>query len=109
MFDRQRFENIFEISELGRIHAMLPLKEMAEELASHLPKKHPQGKKPMFPAEGEPEQVLPESDPAVPADDPTIPEDDPAVSESTADSAAEASAEDNPAAHPEHPAPPPAN
>ena len=32
---------------------MLPLKEMAEELASHLPKKHPQGKKPMFPAEGE--------------------------------------------------------
>ena len=41
------------MSELGRIHAMLPLKEMAEELASHFPKKHPQGNKPIFPPEGE--------------------------------------------------------
>ena len=49
----KKYRESFEISELGRIHAMLPLKEMAEELASHLPKKHPQGKKPMFPAEGE--------------------------------------------------------
>lgn len=32
---------------------MLPLKEMAEELASHFPKKHPQGNKPGFPPEGE--------------------------------------------------------
>ena len=32
---------------------MLPLKEMAEELASHFPKKHPQGNKPSFPPEGE--------------------------------------------------------
>lgn len=32
---------------------MLPLKEMAEELASHFPKKHPQGNTPMFPPEGE--------------------------------------------------------
>lgn len=41
------------MSELGRIHAMLPMKEIAEELASHLPKKHPQGNRPMFPPEGE--------------------------------------------------------
>ena len=32
---------------------MLPLKEMAKELASHFPKKHPQGNKPSFPLEGE--------------------------------------------------------
>lgn len=32
---------------------MLPLKEMAEELASHFPKKHPQGNKTSFPPEGE--------------------------------------------------------
>ena len=32
---------------------MLPLKEMAEELASHFPKKHPQGNRPTFPPEGE--------------------------------------------------------
>ena len=41
------------MSELGRILAMLPLKEMAEELASHFPKKHPQGNRPTFPPEGE--------------------------------------------------------
>ncbi len=41
------------MSELGRIHAMLPLKEMADELASHFPKKNPQGNSPMFPPEGE--------------------------------------------------------
>lgn len=38
---------------LGHIHAMLPLKEMARELASHFPRKHPQGNTPMFPPEGE--------------------------------------------------------
>ena len=43
----------FESSELGRLHAMLPLKEMAEQLASAFPKKHPQGNTPMFPPEGE--------------------------------------------------------
>lgn len=32
---------------------MLPLKEMADELASHFPKKNPQGNTPMFPPEGE--------------------------------------------------------
>lgn len=32
---------------------MLPLKEMAEELALHFPKKHPQGNRSMFPPEGE--------------------------------------------------------
>lgn len=49
----KKYRQSFAISELGRIHAILPLKEMAEELASHFPKKHPQGNKPMFPPEGE--------------------------------------------------------
>ena len=49
----KKFRESFAVSELGRIHAMLPLKEMAEELASHFPKKHPQGNKPLFPPEGE--------------------------------------------------------
>lgn len=41
------------MSELGRIHSMLPLKEMADELFSHFTKKYPQCNKPMFPPEGE--------------------------------------------------------
>ena len=49
----KKYRASFAVSELGRIHAILPLKEMAEELASHFPKKHPQGNKPMFPPEGE--------------------------------------------------------
>jgi hypothetical protein len=49
----KKYHESFAVSELGRIHAMLPLKEMAEELASHFPKKQPQGNKPMFPPEGE--------------------------------------------------------
>lgn len=40
-------------SELGRIYAQLPLKEMAAELSSHFPKRHPQGNRPLFPREGE--------------------------------------------------------
>ena len=48
-----KYRESFAVSELGRIHAMLPLKEMAEELASHFPKKHPQGNRPTFPPEGE--------------------------------------------------------
>lgn len=49
----KKYRESFAVSELGRIHAILPLKEMAEELASHFPKKHPQGNRPMFPPEGE--------------------------------------------------------
>ena len=49
----QKYRASFAVSELGRIHALLPLKEMEEELAWHFPKKHPQGNKPMFPREGE--------------------------------------------------------
>ena len=49
----KKYRASFAVSELGRIHAILPLKEMAEELASHFPKKHPQGNKPTFPPEGE--------------------------------------------------------
>ena len=43
----------FAVSELGRIRALLPLKEMADELASHFPKKHSRGNTPMFPPDGE--------------------------------------------------------
>lgn len=49
----KKYHESFAVSELGRIHAVLPLKEMAEELASHFPKKQAQGNKPMFPPEGE--------------------------------------------------------
>lgn len=49
----KKYHESFATSELGRIHAQLPLKEMADELASHFPKKHPQGNNPMFPPEGE--------------------------------------------------------
>ena len=49
----KKYRESFAVSELGRIHAMLPLKEMADELASHFPKKNPQGNSPMFPPEGE--------------------------------------------------------
>lgn len=49
----RRFRESFAVSELGRIHATLPLKEMALEMASHFPGKHPQGRKSMFPPEGE--------------------------------------------------------
>ena len=43
----------FKLSELGRIHAQLPLKELAEKLVDVFPKEHPQGKKHLFPPEGE--------------------------------------------------------
>lgn len=49
----KKYRESFAVSELGRIHAMLPLKEMAIELASHSSRRHPQGNKPMFPPEGE--------------------------------------------------------
>ena len=41
------------VSELGRIHAQLPLKELADTIRSHFPKTHPQGNSSMFPPEGE--------------------------------------------------------
>lgn len=49
----KKYRESFATSELGRIYALLPLKEMAEELASHFPRKHPQGNTPLFPLEGE--------------------------------------------------------
>lgn len=49
----EKYRESFAVSELGRIYAMLPLKEMAKEFASHFPKKNPQGNTPMFPPEGE--------------------------------------------------------
>ena len=49
----QKYRESFAASELGRIHAQLPLKELAEKIRSHFPKTHPQGNTPMFPPEGE--------------------------------------------------------
>lgn len=43
----------FKNSELGRIRDLLPLEEMGKEFQRRSPKKHPQGKKPEFPIEGE--------------------------------------------------------
>ncbi len=44
-------KRVFAVSELGRIHAQLPLKELAREKRSHFPKTHPQGKHAYVPAE----------------------------------------------------------
>ena len=49
----QKYRESFAVSELGRIYAQLPLKELAEKIRSHFPKKHPQGNTPLFPPEGE--------------------------------------------------------
>ena len=49
----QKYRASFDKSELGYIHAKLPLKEMADKIASLFPHKKPQGNKPMFPPEGE--------------------------------------------------------
>lgn len=49
----QKYRESFAVSELGRIYAQLPLKELAEKIRSHFPKRHPQGNSPMFPPEGE--------------------------------------------------------
>ncbi len=46
---QQKYLESFKLSELGRIHAQLPLKELADVF----PKEHPQGKKHLFPPEGE--------------------------------------------------------
>lgn len=49
----QKYRESFAVSELGRIYAQLPIKELAEKIRSHYPKKHPQGNPTMFPPEGE--------------------------------------------------------
>lgn len=49
----QKYRESFAVSELGRIYAQLPLKELADKIRSHFPQKHPRGNKPMFPPEGE--------------------------------------------------------
>jgi len=49
----EKYRASFATSELGRIYQKLPLKELAKKLASHNPRKHPQGNTPLFPAEGE--------------------------------------------------------
>ena len=41
------------MSELGRIRAKLPLRELAGKIYSHSPRRHPQGNTPMFSHEGE--------------------------------------------------------
>lgn len=49
----QKYRESFAVSELGRIHMQLPLKELAKKIRSHFPKMRPQGNPPMFPPEGE--------------------------------------------------------
>ena len=49
----QEYRESFAVSELGRIYAQLALKELAEKIRTHFPKKHPQGNSPLFPPEGE--------------------------------------------------------
>lgn len=49
----QKYRDSFKSSELGRIHELLPLKEIAEAIAKKMPSRKPQGNKPMFPPEGE--------------------------------------------------------
>ena len=49
----QKYRESFAVSKLGRIYAQLPLKEMAEKIRSHNPKRHPQGNSPLFQPEGE--------------------------------------------------------
>lgn len=49
----QKYRESFAISELGRIYAQLPIKELAAEINNRMPAKKPQGNKPMFSAEGE--------------------------------------------------------
>ena len=48
----QNYYNSFAKSELGRIYAQLPIKELAAEFTSRV-HKSPRGKKPLFSAEGE--------------------------------------------------------
>lgn len=49
----KKYRSSFESSELGRIYQLLPLKELATLIYPKLHGKHPQGRKPLFPLEGE--------------------------------------------------------
>ncbi len=49
----EKYKESFLQSELGRIHELLPLKEMADSIRAKMPARKPQGNKPMFPPEGE--------------------------------------------------------
>ena len=49
----QKYRESFAVSELGRIYAQLPLKEMTKKIRSHFHKKHHIGNTPLFPPEGE--------------------------------------------------------
>ena len=49
----QKYRESFAVSELGRIYAQLPLKEMAEKIRSHFHKTYHQGNTPLSPPEGE--------------------------------------------------------
>lgn len=49
----KKYQVSFASSELGRIHALLPLAEIASDIASRMPARKPQGNKHMFPPEGE--------------------------------------------------------
>ena len=48
-----KFRDGFATSELGRISAQLPLSEIASAISNRFPRRNAQGKKPMFPLEGE--------------------------------------------------------
>ncbi|MDE5887931.1 MAG: transposase [Muribaculaceae bacterium] len=49
----QKYRESFKLSELGRIHELLPLREIADEIRRRMPRKNPRGNKPVFPPEGE--------------------------------------------------------
>lgn len=49
----QKYRESFLQSELGRIRQQLPLKELAHAIAGKIPRKKPQGNKPLFSPEGE--------------------------------------------------------
>ncbi len=49
----QKYRESFKVSELGRIHELLPLREIADEIRRRMPRKNPRGNKPVFPPEGE--------------------------------------------------------
>lgn len=49
----KKYRASFEASELGQIYRQLPLKELGRLLLSRFPRKGPQGRKSLFPIEGE--------------------------------------------------------
>ncbi|MDE5887108.1 MAG: transposase [Muribaculaceae bacterium] len=49
----QKYRESFKVSELGRIHELLPLREIADEIRRRMPRNNPRGNKPVFPPEGE--------------------------------------------------------